>query len=88
MDLIIKDDEGRILYGHQLITLIMASGNKSKVTLCDGIEAEAFIAYVATKFPENQDVQALQRAVMNDDPPRGLDESRGFYLKRSPTALS
>ena len=42
MDLIIKDDEGRILYGHQLITLIMASGNKSKVTLCDGIEAEAF----------------------------------------------
>ena len=36
MDLIIKDDEGRILYGHQLITLIMASGNKSKVTLCDG----------------------------------------------------
>ena len=44
MDLIIKDDEGRILYGHQLITLIMASGNKSKVTLCDGIEAEAFIA--------------------------------------------
>lgn len=61
MNLIIRDDEDRILYGHQLLRHIIATGKNNEVLVCNGIEAEIFIAYVWTKFPENRAVEALHR---------------------------
>jgi hypothetical protein len=66
MNLVIRDDEGRVLYGHQLLRRMVATGKTMEVAFFEGVEAEVFIAYVERKFPENRYVQSLVRSGMVD----------------------
>jgi len=59
MNLIIRSDQGDLLYGHQLLKRTIGTGQSSEAEVCEGIEPEVFLAYVGTKFPENREVQAL-----------------------------
>ena len=62
MNLVIRDNEGRLLYGHQVLKRIVATGKTIEAAYFEGIEADAFVAYVGTKFPENRYVQSLVRS--------------------------
>ena len=44
MNLVIRDDEGRVLYGHQHLRRIVATGKTMEVAFFEGVEAEVFIA--------------------------------------------
>ena len=59
MNLIIRSNQGDLLYGHQLLKSIVDTGTSNEVEVCKGIEPEIFFAYVGTKFPENRAVMAL-----------------------------
>jgi hypothetical protein len=59
MALIIRSNQGDLLYGHQLLKRINDTGQSNEAGVCEGIEPEIFLAYVGTKFPENREVQAL-----------------------------
>jgi hypothetical protein len=59
MNLIIRSNQGDLLYGHQLLKRIVDTETSNEVAVCEGIEPEIFFAYVGTKFPENRAVTAL-----------------------------
>jgi hypothetical protein len=59
MNLIIRSNQGDLLYGHQLLKRIVDTETSNEVEVCEGIEPEIYFAYVGTKFPENRAVTAL-----------------------------
>jgi hypothetical protein len=60
VNLIILDAEtGGILYGHQLARRIISRGVSVEAQQAEGIEAEAYIAYVGHKFDYVKEVRAL-----------------------------
>ena len=59
MNLIIRSNQGDLLYGHQFLKRMVDTGTRNEVDVCEGIEPEIFFAYVGTKFPENRAVMAL-----------------------------
>jgi hypothetical protein len=59
MNLIIRSDQGDLLYGHQILKRIIDTEPSNQIEVCEGIEPEVFFAYVGTKFPENRAVMAL-----------------------------
>jgi hypothetical protein len=66
MNLVIRDNEGRVLYGHQVLKRIVATGKTIEAAYFEGIEADVFVAYVGTKFQENRYVQSLVRSGIVD----------------------
>jgi hypothetical protein len=52
MNLVIQDDEGEIIYGHEVLKRIAQIGMTPEVNIVRGILPECFITYVSRRFPE------------------------------------
>jgi len=50
MNLVIQHDEGKIIYGHQVLKRISQTGMTLEVNLVRGIVPECFITYVSRRF--------------------------------------
>jgi hypothetical protein len=81
MNLIIRSDQGDLLYGHQFLRRIIDTGPSDEIEVCEGIEPEVFFAYVGTKFPENRAVMTL---LGNEAPDSDLLEAVSDSIKLTP----
>ena len=61
MKLIIRSDQGDLLYGHQLLRRIIDTESSYQIEVCEGIEPEVFFAYVGTKFPRKSSRDGTSR---------------------------
>ena len=59
MNLVIQDDEGKIIYGHQVLKRISQTGMTLEVNIVRGIVPECFITYVSRRFPDVKEVRDL-----------------------------
>jgi hypothetical protein len=59
MNLVIQDDEGQIIYGHQVLKRISQTGMTLEVNIVRGIAPESYIDYVSMRFPEVKEVRDL-----------------------------
>jgi hypothetical protein len=59
MNLVIQDDEGKIIYGHQVLKRISQTGMTLEVNLVRGIVPECFITYVSRRFHDVKEVRDL-----------------------------
>jgi hypothetical protein len=59
MNLVIQDDEGQTIYGHDVLKRISQTGMMPEVNIVRGILAECFITYVSRRFPEVKEVRDL-----------------------------
>ena len=59
MNLVIQDDEGQIIYGHEVLKRIAQTGMTPEVNIVRGILPECFITYVSRQFPEVKEVRDL-----------------------------
>ena len=59
MNLVIQDDEGNLIYGHQVLKRISQTGMTLEVNIVRGIMAESFIAYVSRRFHDVNEVRDL-----------------------------
>jgi hypothetical protein len=59
MNLVIQDDEGQIIYGHEVLKRLSQTGLTPEVNVVRGIHPECFITYVSRRFPEVKEVRDL-----------------------------
>jgi hypothetical protein len=59
MNLVIQDDEGKIIYGHEVLKRISQTGMTLEVNIVRGIVTECFITYVSRRFPDVKEVKNL-----------------------------
>jgi hypothetical protein len=59
MNLVIQDDEGQIIYGHEVLKRISHTGMTPEVSIVRGIVTECFITYVGKRFPDVKEVRDL-----------------------------
>ena len=59
MNLVIQDDEGQIIYGHEVLKRISQTGMTPEVNIVRGILPECFITYVSRRFSEVKEVRDL-----------------------------
>src|SRR5271166_4054186 len=59
MNLVIQDDEGQIIYGHEVLKRLAQTGMTPEVNTVRGILPECFITYVSRRFPEVKEVRDL-----------------------------
>ena len=59
MNLVIQDDEGRMIYGHKVLKRIAKTGMTQEVNIVRGILPECFITYLYRRFPETKEVRDL-----------------------------
>lgn len=59
MNLVIQDDEGQIIYGHEVLKRISRTGMTLEVNIVRGIVPECFITYVGKRFPDVKEVRDL-----------------------------
>jgi hypothetical protein len=59
MEIIVRSDEGKVLYGHQLINIILESGFPEQFMVVEGITPEAYAAYLKVHFGDVKEVKAL-----------------------------
>jgi hypothetical protein len=59
MNLVIIDDEERILYGHQLLQRTIERAVPVEVSVVRGITAEVYIEYVQQRFGHIKEVKAM-----------------------------
>jgi len=59
MNLVIQDDEGQIIYGHEVLKRISQTGMTPEVNMVRGISPESLITYVSKRFPEVKEVRDL-----------------------------
>jgi hypothetical protein len=59
MNLVIEDDAGSVLYGHQVLKRLSRSGTTLEVNLVRGIVREYYFAYVSKQFPDVKEVRDL-----------------------------
>jgi hypothetical protein len=59
MNLIIQDDEGRIIYGHEVLKRISQTGMTPEVNIVRGILTECFVTYVSRRFPDLKELRYL-----------------------------
>ena len=59
MNLVIQDDEGQIIYGHEVLKRISQTGMTPEVNIVRGILPECFITHVSRRFPEVKEVRDL-----------------------------
>ena len=59
MNLIIQDDDGRMIYGHKVLKRIARTGMTQEVNIVRGILPECFITYLYRRFPETKEVRDL-----------------------------
>lgn len=59
MNLVIQDDEGQTIYGHEVLKRISQTGMTPEVNIVRGILPECFIAYVSRRLPEVKEVRDL-----------------------------
>src|SRR5271166_7051523 len=59
MNLVIQDDDGQIIYGHQVLKRIAQTGMTPEVNIVRGILPECFITYVSRRFSEVKEVRDL-----------------------------
>ena len=59
MNLVMQDDEGKIIYGHEVLKRISQTGMTPEVNIVRGILPECFITYVSRRFPEVKEVRDL-----------------------------
>jgi hypothetical protein len=56
MNLVIQDDEGQIIYGHEVLKRISRSGMTLEVNIVRGIGPECFVTYLGKRFPQVKEV--------------------------------
>jgi hypothetical protein len=66
MNVVIKDEDGHLLYGHQLLNQIIKTKKGTQVYLLNNVPAEAYIVYISHRFPQCKEVQTLQASHMID----------------------
>ena len=59
MNLVMQDDEGKIIYGHEVLKRLAQTGMTPEVKIVRGILPECFITYVSRRFPEVKEVRDL-----------------------------
>lgn len=59
MNLVIEDDEGQVIYGHQVLRRISQSRKTLEVNMVRGIVPECYITYVSKQFPDIKEVRDL-----------------------------
>ena len=59
MNLVIQDNEGQIIYGHEVLKRISQTGMTPEVNIVRGILPESFVTYVSRRFPEVKEVRDL-----------------------------
>ena len=59
MNLVIQDDEGKTIYGHEVLQRISKTGMTVEANIVRGIMPECFISYVARQFPDLKEVRDL-----------------------------
>ena len=59
MNLVIQDDDGQIIYGHEVLKRMSRTGMTLEVNIVRGIAPECFITYVGKRFPEVKEVRDL-----------------------------
>ncbi len=59
MNLVIQDDEGQTIYGHEVLKRIAQTGMTPEVNIVRGILPESFVTYVSRRFPEVKEVRHL-----------------------------
>ena len=59
MNLVIQDDQGQIIYGHEVLKRISQTGMTPEVNMVRGISPESLITYVSKRFPEVKEVRDL-----------------------------
>ncbi len=59
MNLVIQDDEGQTIYGHEVLKRIAKTGMTQDVNIVRGILPECFITYLYSRFPEIKEVREL-----------------------------
>ena len=59
MNLVIQNDEGQTIYGHEVLKRIAQTGMMAEVNIVRGILPECFITYVSRRFPEVKEVRDL-----------------------------
>ena len=65
-NIIIRDDEGRLLYGHQFLRRVSATQKGTGAYIMHGLAAEAYIVYIADVYGYVKEVQELVRSGMID----------------------
>jgi hypothetical protein len=59
MNLVIEDDEGQVIYGHQVLRHISQTRKTLEVNMVRGIVPECYITYVSRQFPDIKEVRDL-----------------------------
>jgi hypothetical protein len=59
MNLVIEDDEGQVIYGHQVLRRITQTRKTLEVNMVRGIVPECYITYVSKQFPDIKEVRDL-----------------------------
>jgi hypothetical protein len=59
MNLVIEDESGLVLYGHQTLKRIYQTGTTLEVNLVRGIVPEYYFAYLTKEFPDVKEVRDL-----------------------------
>ena len=59
MNLVIQHDEGKIIYGHEVLKRISQTGMTLEVNFVRGIVPECFITYVSRRFHDVKEVRDL-----------------------------
>ena len=59
MNLVIQDDEGQIIYGHEVLKRLAQTGMTPEVNIVRGILSECLITYVSKRFSEVEEVRDL-----------------------------
>ena len=59
MNLVIQDDEGKTIYGHEVLQRISKTGMTVEANIVRGIMPECFISYVSRRFPDLKEVRNL-----------------------------
>jgi|SRR5450631_1183584 hypothetical protein len=59
MSLVIQDDEGQIIYGHEVLKRISQTGMTLEVNIVRGIVPKCFVTCVGKRFPDVKEVRDL-----------------------------
>jgi hypothetical protein len=59
MNLVIEDDEGQVIYGHEVLRRISQTRKTLEVNMVRGIVPECYVTYVSQRFPDVKEVRDL-----------------------------
>jgi len=62
-NLLIEDNNGALLYGHELQRRMIATGKQMPMLILRGVPPELYIGYVRSKWGHLKEVQAIPQAI-------------------------